>query len=102
MREVIRGVIKEVLITALDIALITALNVARIVALITALTHLIDGRLVAVLVPKEDAHIARAHLGQVEQPEPLRLLLRRGGRVSLVLHLDSRNVDAKRGGEIRS
>ena len=98
MREVIRGVIKEVLITALDIAL----NVARIVALITALTHLIDGRLVAVLVPKEDAHIARAHLGQVEQPEPLRLLLRRGGRVSLVLHLDSRNVDAKRGGEVRS
>ena len=75
---------------------------APIVALITALTHLIDGRVVAILVQKEDAHVARAHLGQIEQPEPLRLILRRGSRVRLVLHLDSRDVDAKRGGEIRS
>ena len=98
MREIISGAIRE----AIRDALIIALDTAPIVALITALTHLIDGRVVAILVQKEDAHIARAHLGQIEQPEPLRLILRGGSRIRLVHHLDSRDVDAKRGGEIRS
>jgi hypothetical protein len=56
MREIISGAIRE----AIREALITALDTAPIFALITALTHLIDGRVVDDDLPVDERLRAEA------------------------------------------